>query len=511
MKRSFAAFVGLSLLFSGGFLLLATGSPFRHARAEDGQVRRWTDATGKFNVQAALVEVKDGKAILAREGGENLSVPLTQLSREDQKYVREELARRRTARTEESLVSRRDGAASSSSSSDDWPQWRGPRRDGVSLSKGLLDQWPKSGPPLVWQTRGLGNGWSSVAVTAGKIYTLGNRDGVKLFCLDANQGRELWAVPMDGGSDPTGTPTVDGDLVFAESNDGDLLCADAQSGKEVWRKNLNRDFGAGRPSWGFSESPLVDGDRVIVTPGSDRHFLVALNKRTGEVDWSCPRPDDVRGGHGGAGYSSPVISNGGGVKQYVQLTGNGVIGVRAEDGKFLWSYGDVANGTANIPTPIVSGDFVFCSSGYDTGSALLKITGRGDEATAQEVYFLDARTFQNHHGGMVLVDGFVYAGHGHNNGFPICVEMASGKVVWGGQMRGPGSGSAAVTYADGDLIFRYQDGKIALIEANPRQYRLKSEFTPVHQDRESWAHPVVADGKLYLREQDVLMCYNLRK
>jgi outer membrane protein assembly factor BamB len=196
----------------------------------------------------------------------------------------------------------------------------------------------------------------------------------------------------------------------------------------------------------------------------------------------------------------------------VQLTGHGVIGVRAEDGKFLWGYDRISNGTANIPTPIISGDLVFASSGYDDGgSALLRITGRGREAAAQEVYYMERRTFQNHHGGMVLVDGYIYAGHGHNNGFPICVELKSGKVMWGGRERGPGTGSAAVTYADGDLIFRYQNGVVALIEANPREYRLKGQFTPVHKEGESWSHPVVAGSKLYLREQGVLMCYDLQK
>jgi outer membrane protein assembly factor BamB len=496
-------------LFAGTVASLA---PWRSAAlAEDASVRRWTDTSGKFQIQAALVDVKDGKAVLKREGGDEVSVLLSMLSRSDQQYVREEMSRRRASRaSNETSTSRTDRGSSSSNS--DWPQWRGPNRDGISSSTGLIDQWPAEGPPLAWQVRGLGSGFASVAISDGKIYTQGKRATTQLICLNESDGAELWRAELGGGNDPTGTPTVAGDLVVAEDNDGNLLCANAQTGEKLWSKNFGQDFGAQRPTWGFSESPLVDGDRVICTPGSDNAVMAALDIRTGNVIWSCALPREARGqGHGGAGYSSPVVSHGGGIKQYVQLMGNGVIGVRAEDGKFLWGYSRIANGTANIPTPIVSGDFVFCASGYDAGSALLRLVRRGSDVAAQEVYFLDGRTFQNHHGGMVLKDGYVYSGHKHNQGFPICLEMKTGKIMWGGEMRGPGTGSAAITYADGNLIYRYQDGKVALIEATPREYRLISQFTPVHKDRESWAHPVVVGGKLYLREQDVLMCYDLRQ
>ncbi|MBW3598727.1 MAG: PQQ-binding-like beta-propeller repeat protein [Planctomycetes bacterium] len=509
MNRRVAIIAGMVVLLGVGLVLFTAPISWRNVRADDGaDFRGWTDSTGRFQIQAALVNVKDGAAVLERNSGETVSVPLTRLSPEDQKFVREELARRRAARDAESQVALQDG--SSSSSDTDWPQWRGPNRDGIAHSTGLLDAWPEQGPPLLWQTRGLGGGYSSVAVVDGKIYTQGKRGpGVELLCLDAKDGRQLWSARVGGSSDPTGTPTYDGDLVFAEDNDGNLLAADAESGAEAWRKSFQRDFGAKRPGWGFSESPLVDGERLICTPGGPNAMLAALNKQTGEVIWTCAVPGGR--GHGGAGYSSPVVSQGAGVKQYVQLTGKGVIGVRAGDGKLLWAYDRVSNGTANIPTPIISGDFVFCSSGYNTGAALLRIVGRGREATAQEVYFLEPQTFQNHHGGMVLVDGFVYAGHGHNNGFPICVDVKSGNVAWGGDRRGPGSGSAAVTFADGNLIYRYENGVVALVAATPREYRLKSQFRPVHQQGKSWAHPVVADGKLYLREQDVLMCYDLRR
>ena len=268
-------------------------------------------------------------------------------------------------------------------------------------------------------------------------------------------------------------------------------------------------------SWGFSESPLVDGDRVVCTPGAADAMLVAVDKLTGKEIWRTDMPASPLGPRGkdGAGYSSSVVSNACGVKQYVQLVGRGLIGVRADDGKLLWHYNAIANGTANIPTPLVSGDYVFCSSGYrDGGAALLKLVPEADGIQAEEVYYHPANVLQNHHGQMVLKDGYVYFGNRHNSGFPVCVEMASGKIAWGGSQRGPGSGSAAITLADGHLVFRYQSGEVALIEATPSEYRLKGSFKPEYVSRNPcWSQPVVTGGKLYLRDQDKLMCYDVRE
>jgi outer membrane protein assembly factor BamB len=269
--------------------------------------------------------------------------------------------------------------------------------------------------------------------------------------------------------------------------------------------------------WGFSESPLVDGDKVICTPGGDDAAVVALNKETGKEIWRCtvPKIGDGKNHHDkdlkhGAAYSSVVKTNGAGVEQYIQLLGQGVVGIRAEDGKYLWGYEDVGNDVANIPTPIVRDDFVFVSTGYGTGSALLKLQKNGDGVSAEEVYFIEPKELQNHHGGLLLIGNHIFGGHKHGQGFPICVEMESGATQWGGDIRGEGKGSAAVTYADGHLIFRYEDGTLALIEANTEDYKLKGSFKPEFQEGTSWAHPVVVDGRLYLREQDKLMCYDLR-
>jgi outer membrane protein assembly factor BamB len=399
----------------------------------------------------------------------------------------------------------------------EWPQWRGPARDGVSTETGLAHQWPRP-PRLVWRATGLGEGYSSVSIAGGRIYTMGDRGSSQVvIALRAEDGAELWATPIGsswqggGYAGPRSTPTIDGENVFAIGPHGDLACLEAKTGQIHWQKSFARDFGGKMMShWGFSESPLVDGDRLICTPGGPRAAIVALDKHTGAEIWRARLPSLGGSGKDGAAYSSIVISEGAGVRQYVQLMGRGMVSVRAEDGKFLWSYARVANKTANIPTPIVKGDYVFASTGYQTGSVLLRLKRTPQGVDADEVYFLNGGTLQNHHGGMVLVGDYLYGGHGHKAGFPVCVEFLTGRVVWNGG-RGPGSGSAAVVYADGELYFRYENGIVALIDATPDGYRLKGTFEIPGVEKPSWPHPVVADGRLYLREQDALFCYDVSR
>lgn len=394
-----------------------------------------------------------------------------------------------------------------------WTQWRGPNRDGRSTATGLLESWPDDGLNLLWQAEELGSGYASVTIDAGRIFTMGKIDGKEfLIALNLDDGHLLWKTPFGSGDHSNGTPTVDGDLVYAIGLQGDLVCANVKTGKVIWQKNYKKDFdGRMMSGWGYSESPLVDGDHLICTPGANNAMIVALNKQTGGEVWRSEVPDYGDRGKDGAGYSSVVISHAGGVKQYVQLTGRGVIGVRAKDGKFLWGYNAVANSTANIPTPIVKDDYVFCSTGYGTGAALLELKKEGDDFDVEEKYFLKPDTFENHHGGMIRIGEYIYAGNKHNKGFPICIEMETGRVVWGGKQRGPGDGSAAILYADGKLIFRYQSGMVALIDATPDEYRLLGKFKPAYKKKESWAHPVIFDGRMYLREQDKLMCYDVRR
>lgn len=390
----------------------------------------------------------------------------------------------------------------------DWPQWRGPGRDGRSADTGLLDDW--SAPPrLLWMAKGMGKGYGSVVVADGRVFTTGSTEGGSIVvAVDERDGTLLWTTPLKSERrhrDSHSTPAVDGDRVYVLVSGGAIACLNAANGSVLWKKDCGKEWQASPPGYGYCGSPLVDGDRVIFAPGGKEAMLVALDKMTGEEIWRAEVPGD-----GGVEYASPVISHGAGVKQYVQLFRRGVAGIRAEDGKFLWLYGKVANGTANIPTCIATGDYVFCSSGYGTGSALLKLSPEdGGGVKAEEVYFLRGNQLQNHHGGMVLVGEHVYLGNGHNAGFPTCVELATGKIVWGGKLRGPGDGSAAVVCADGNLIFRYQSGEVALIGATPEGYELKGTFRPEHVEDKSWSHPVVCHRRLFLREQDVLMCYDL--
>lgn len=393
----------------------------------------------------------------------------------------------------------------------EWPQWRGPNRDGVSTEKGLLQKWGPNGPPLAWKASGLGKGLASVALSGGRLYTMGKRKGNQLLlALDGTNGKELWSavVREKGNEDPHGTPTFDGERVYAVGPAGDLVCVAADTGKELWRKSFSGDFGGAKPGWNWCESPLVDGENLICTPGGDSATLVALNRKTGEVVWKCAVP----GGAGNSfGYSSVVVSEGGGVKQYVQMMGQGTgcVGVAAKDGAFLWKYPRIGNGTATIPTPIVDGDHVFVSSGYGTGSALLKLSKDGDKVKATEVYFLKGNQLQNHHGGMVKIGDYIYGGHGHNDGRPFCLEMKTGKIVWGCDQPGPGKKSAAVVYADGQLYMRYEDGTMALIAASTTGYKVNGAFAIPQVQGPSWSHPVVAGGLLYLREQDNLFVYDV--
>ncbi len=393
----------------------------------------------------------------------------------------------------------------------DWTSWRGPNRDGIAPEKGLQKVWDEKGPPLVWKADGFGKGYSSLSISKGIMVTMGEREGAAFVIgIDQSNGKELWATKI-GKGEPNCTPTIDGELVYSLGRDGDLACCNIKTGELVWSKNYKKDFGGSMMSgWGYSESPLIDGDRLICTPGSNDAMIAALNKKTGDVIWTSKMPDLGSRGNPGAAYSSIVISNAGGVKQYVQLIGKGIISVAAKDGKYLWNYNRIANGTANIPTPIVKDNFVFCSTGYGTGAALLEIKKAGEEFKVEEKYFLNADQMQNHHGGMVLFGDYIYCGHGHNNGFPLCIEMKTGKVVWGGKQRGAGGGSAAVLLADGNLYFRYEDGKMGLVEATPAEYRLKGAFELASKNGKSWPHPVIVDGLMYIRDHNTLLCYDVR-
>ena len=406
---------------------------------------------------------------------------------------------------------------------EDWLQWRGSGRANLSSETGLYDQWGDDGPPLAWMADGLGAGYASVTVKGDRIYTTGNfDDSQSAIAIDANDGKIVWKKAITEGAPKHGyegsrtTPTIDGDRLYLVSSDGKIVCLNRESGDEIWSRNFSDWGGKMMSGWGFSESPLVDGDWVLCTPGGPDGMVVALDKISGKQVWATKLPEygDEEGVNSknirdGAGYASIITSNGAGVKQYVQLVGRGLIGIRAKDGKLLWRYVRVFNGTANIPTAVVDGDVVFTSTAYNTGAACLKLVANGDGVTAEEVYWLDSKQFQNKHGGMTLVNGYIYAGHGNGSGLPICLNMKTGEVAWGPE-RSEGKGETSLIYADGRIIMRRQDGVVILLEATPEAYREIGTFEPAYQEGKTWAHPTIANGKLYLREQGKLMCYRLK-
>lgn len=386
----------------------------------------------------------------------------------------------------------------------EWPGWRGPERNAISPETGLLQSWPQGGPRLVWQIKTAGEGYSGPAVARGFLVTMGNRDEDEyVLCYSVNDGRELWAYKNGKayknsyGNGPRCTPTIDGNRVFALGANGDLCCLDLRTGKAFWQMNILQRFRGNNIGWGISESPLIEGNLVIVTPGGTEGTLVALDKFTGTLRWASKDPSRDREP---AGYASPIAFTVGGVRQIATFTSLGAFAARASDGKFLWRYDKVANRTANIATPVFFRDHIFYSSAYGAGCALLKLSSDGQ---ANEVYF--SKDLQNHHGGFVLVDGYLY---GYNGGSAlVCMEWSTGKLMW----RDRSVGKASLCYADRHLYVLSEDGVVGLVEANPKQYREKGRFKlPVRSDRHSWPHPIIADGRLYIRDQQYIHCFDVR-
>jgi len=388
----------------------------------------------------------------------------------------------------------------------DSPQFRGPRRDGhAGSANNIANSWPPSGPKPAWSASGLGSGYAAVSVANGRVYTMGlvgNEE--KVFALNERDGKQAWGVPTGGdayrngaGDGPRCTPTVDGDRIYALGANGDLVCLDAKSGQRRWHKNILREFDGRNIQWGICESPLIDGEKIIVMPGGRGATLVALNKNNGSVIWKSRVPGDPQ-----AGYASAIAVEVGGVRQYVNFTARGLIGVRANDGEFLWQSSSSANGTANCSAPVFFDNHVFYGSGYNTGGTCLRLESNGNTTRAVEVY--KTKDMKNHHGGMVIVDGFLY---GCDEGILTCLDLLSGRVMW--KERSPGKGS--ITFADGMLIVRNEQGPVTLLEANSQRYVEKGNFDqPSRTNRQSWAYPVVANGHLLLRDQGTLLCYDLR-
>ena len=384
----------------------------------------------------------------------------------------------------------------------DWPQWRGPDRTGISQETGLLKQWPPSGPATQWSAAGLGAGYGSMSVKGNQLFVQGmkGRDSV-VTSLGRADGKVLWtrivgpARENDRGSGPRSTPTVDGDRVFVLTENGDLAALRAQDGGVVWQRNILRDFSGQNISWLLSESPLVDGDKVIVTPGGRGAGMVALDKATGKTVWAAKELSDE------AGYSSAIVADVQGVRTVMTLTSSAGVGVRVSDGKLMWRNRSAANGTANAATPVFSNNTVFYTSSYGTGGALLSLTAQAGEVRAQEVYF--TRDMQNHHGGVIVLGGTLY---GFHNSIMAALDLASGKTLW----RNRSVGKGAITYADGLFYILGEDHVMGLAEATPAGYRERGRFNISDQGWPSWAHPVVSGGRLYIRNQGTIAAYDIR-
>ncbi|MCH7989854.1 MAG: PQQ-binding-like beta-propeller repeat protein [Planctomycetes bacterium] len=394
----------------------------------------------------------------------------------------------------------------------DWPQWRGINRDGRSAETGLLDSWPKEGPTAVWKNKNIGLGFSTVSIADGRVFTQGNVDGEgRIFCIDEKTGKTIWSVNSPAekgeyihkrrGNGARGTPAVDGNRVYTIGGGGAVTCLETKTGKVLWSLHLIDDLkGAGRrpgrvPGWGFSESPLIDGNHVIVTPGGSDGAVAALDKLTGDVVWRSTELID------GASYSSAIAADVLGVHQIIQFTSGHVSGLDASNGKLLWDYSESTNTRANVSSPIYSDGFVFSSSGYGTGGGLVKIVRNGNEFKAEEVYF--SKDMTNHHGGIVLVDGYLY-GFGRQL---LCMDLKTGNIAWRSRKVVKGS----LCYADGHFYYLSQANRVSLIEANPKEFVEKGRFEIPDSGRESWAHPVVANGRLYIRDQNTLTAYNIKK
>jgi outer membrane protein assembly factor BamB len=378
----------------------------------------------------------------------------------------------------------------------DWPQWRGPQRDGKSAETGLLKSWPPGGPKLIWKTQGLGEGYSAFAVVKDRLYTQGQRgDQEYVMAFDVATGKKLWEAPAGKpfrerrGHGPRGTPTVEGDRLWAESADGTLSCLLAASGKPVWQMNLVDKFGSSVIHWGMSESPLIDGEKVIATPGASGASVVALDKNTGKLIWKSQSDS--------AGYSSPIVFDHNGRRQYAVFTGDGAMGLDARNGELLWRYDKVSNRTANIATPIFHDGHVFLSSDYGTGAALLKLGGPG----ASEVYF--SREMKNHYSTSVLVGEYLY---GFSSQILTAMKFRTGEVAWRDRSVGKGS----VTYADGMLYTLSENGVMGLVEATPSAYKEISRFEIPRGEFPTWTPPIIASGRMYLREQDHLYSYDVK-
>lgn len=428
---------------------------------------------------------------------------------------------------------------------DDWPQWQGPDRNAVSKEKGLLQEWPKDGPTLAWRAKELGGGDSAPSIVGGKILGMSNRgDEEVVWALSEADGKELWVTRLGSAfqqrfhqskEGPACTPTVDGERLYVLGVGGELGCLQVKDGKLLWHINLTKEFGGIPGMWNYRESPLVDGDKLICTPGGPDAALVALDKNTGKTIWKAKMPGAAApagsgqgrppggsgrpgrpggfGSSGGAAYSSVIAVDFAGQRQYVQMTAKALVGVEASNGKLLWTYEKPSNFMGiNCSTPLYVDGQIFAASAYNAGGGLVKLVKDGEKGVkVDEVYF--TKKMENHHGGMIVHDGCLYGANGGNGGgYLICLDFKTGKVLWDEREKeGKRIEKGSITMADQRLYYRTESGTVLLIEPNPKELLVRGRFTQPDRTRvPAWAHPVIANGKLYIRDQDVLYCHDVK-
>jgi len=387
-----------------------------------------------------------------------------------------------------------------------WPRFHGPNQDNISPDTGLLRQWPEDGPPLVWTATGIGHGFSSVTVGGGRIFTAGNIDEKTVVTALDMEGKILWQAengPAWTGDYPgtRGTPTLDGERLYHESPLGQVTCYEAATGRQIWTTNILQQFDAENLRWALAESVLIDGDHLICCPGGRKASVVALDKDTGQVVWTTPSTGDK------AGYASPSLAEWDGLRIIFTMTSKALIAVDADTGKLLFRHKHETSYDVNALMPIYHDGHVFISSGYGSGSELLRLVRRGDEVGVEQVW--QSKELDNHHGGVVLVDGYLYgASHGApNRGKWVCLKWETGEPTYA--ERGVGKGS--LTYADGMLYVMSERSAVGLVPAVPNQHELVSRFRlPKGGQGPTWAHPVVCGGRLYLRHSDTLFAYDVR-
>jgi outer membrane protein assembly factor BamB len=399
----------------------------------------------------------------------------------------------------------------------DWPQWRGPDRSGVSKESGLLKQWPEGGPKLLWQVNDLGDGYATPIVVGDRIYMLSNTGMENEFvqAISAGDGKVIWTARIGNVGNPNqnpsypkarSTPTIDGAFLYALGSDGDLACLEVKTGKVRWSKNVRQEFGGQPGEWAYAESPLVDGDVVVVTPGGPQATMLAVNKKNGAVIWKSAIP-----GGEPAGYASAIVVQAAGRRQYVQLLSKGMVGVDAKTGQFLWRYAEVAKGPAQYFTPVARGEYVYCGA-LGVGGGMVRLKADGNGVSAEPVYF--TRGLPNGIGGAVIVGDHLY-------GTEVTQKLLAGDFVTGIVMwEAPNFGWGSIAAADGHLYVHLVTGDYILVEATPQGFRQKGRFTPPNPPKHkqvgqfpemAFTYPVIADGRLYVRDLGTLWAYDIKE